>query len=135
MKKVLIVLLSLFAIFSFMTPITFWECNPDLDTDWTIWEALDGCLNDSKLVDWWNVKVAWWFWNVIKTWVNNISIYLWVFAVWSIVLWALMMTLSGWEEEKINKAKDIIKWWIIWFLWLIFASAIINLVIRIMYSL
>jgi hypothetical protein len=43
------------------------------------------------------------------------------------------MTLSGWEDEKIKKSKDIIKWWIIGFLWVILAWAIVTAIIKIMY--
>lgn len=112
------------------------ECWFDVD-EWpgSIKDAIDWCLAWSALVDWQNVKLESWFWTKIKNWVNNIALYLWVFAVWSIVYWGLMMTLSSWEEEKVNKAKDIIKWGIIWFLGVISASAIINLVVKIMYSL
>lgn len=113
-----------------------WECWIDVEAgDVKIWDALDNCLAWSALVNWEKVKLDWWFWVKIKNWVNNIALYLWVFAVWSIVFWGLMMTLSSWEEEKVKKAKDIIKWGIIWFLWLISASAIINLIVKIMYSL
>jgi len=122
------------------TPDPLWKCEIDVDNeiDWlSVKDALDWCLAWSALVDWTEVRIDWnwWFWKKIKNWINNIAIYLWVFAVWSIVLWGLMMTLSSWEDEKIKKAKDIIKWWIIWFIWLISVSAIINLIIKIIYSL
>jgi hypothetical protein len=44
------------------------------------------------------------------------------------------MTLSAWEDEKIKKAKDVIKWWIIGFIWVISASWIILFVVNLMYS-
>jgi len=135
MKKILIVLLITLSIWMFLVPDTFSAtCTY---TDWTdVWKALDNCLSNSDLVDWKNVKVkAWgWFQNQIQAWTKNIALYLWVFAVWSIVLGGLMLTLSAWEEEKVKKAKDIVKWWIIWFLWIITASAIISIVVRIIYS-
>lgn len=113
------------------------NCTYDAD-NWNIkvWSALDDCLAWSALVDWSNVTVnKGWFADKVINWVDNISIYLWVIAVGSIVYWALIMTLSAWEDEKITKAKNIIKWWIVWFIWLISAAAIINLVVSIMYSL
>ena len=143
MKKLLIVILvSILNIF-FINNISFsasddTNCIIDFEEEGStlsIWQALDWCLSDSNLVNWADAKIDWKFWDKIKNWVNNISLYLWIFAIWSIVFWWLMMTLSSWEEEKVNKAKDIIKWGMLWFIWLISASAIINLVVKIMYSL
>jgi hypothetical protein len=132
MKKIIITLLL---IWTFLIPATiFASCTY---TDWAdVWMSLDKCLNNSDLVNWKSVKVEAWggFQNQIQTWTKNIALYLWVFAVWSIVLWGLMLTLSAWEEEKIKKAKDIVKWGIIWFLWIITASAIISIIVRIIYS-
>ena len=134
MKKILIVLLITLSIWMFLVPDTFSTCTYTDGAD--VWKALDKCLSNSDLVDWKNVEVKAWggFQNQIQTWTKNIALYLWVFAVWSIVLGGLMLTLSAGEEEKIKKAKDIVKWWIIWFLWIITASAIISIVVRIIYS-
>lgn len=137
MKKILVILL-LFVGLLFVNTNTFAvNCSPDADGWFDVWSALDECLNWSKLVDWNDAKIvtSWGLSLKIKAWVNNIALYLWVFAVWSIVYGWLMMTLSTGEEEKIKKAKDIVKWWILWFLWIISASAIINLIVKIMYSL
>jgi hypothetical protein len=112
------------------------DCSFDVDSKngGSISSALNKCLDWVDLVNVSDAKVDGNFWTQIKSWTNNIALYLWIFAVWSIVFGGLMMTLSAWEEEKIKKAKDIVKWWIIWFIWLITASAIINLVVKIMYS-
>ncbi len=114
------------------------NCTYDIDSEnpAKVWEALDWCLQWSQLVDWTDTFVeGWWFAQKIINWVNNISIYLWVLAVWSIVYWAFIMTISAWQDEKITKAKNNIKWWIIWFIALISAAWIINLIVSIMYSL
>ena len=138
MKKILLLIISAIIIFSFSNSFNvFWSCNYDVDWDfpWTFTGALNSCLSWTPLVDGSDVSVTTdWFWVTVEIWAENIAIYLWIFAVWSIVFWALMMTLSTWEDDKIKKAKDIIKWWIIWFLWLIFAQWIIKLIVRIMYS-
>jgi len=136
MKKVLITLLITLISLSFIWSVNAADCRYNFDVEnANIWDALDNCLEWVKLVTAkWEMKIEGKFWNQIKSWTNNIALYLWVFAVWSIVFGGLMMTISVWEEEKIKKAKDIVKWWIIWFLWIIFASAIINLVVKIMYS-
>lgn len=135
-KKLLIIVLVFIGIF-LIPSISYAECPNDINAEFEVWQALDDCLKWSKLVNWANADInAWWgVANKIKIWVDNIALYLWIFAVWSIVYWWLMMTLSAWEDEKIKKAKDIVKWGIIWFLWLISASAIISLVVKIMYSL
>lgn len=136
MKKIIILFVVLLSTFSFSYAAS-WECEYNPENGWSISAALWNCLQDAKLVQSWNLKVEWsdnWFSLKIQSLVNSISLYLWILAVFSIVLGWLMMTISAWEEEKIKKAKDIVKWWIIWFIWLISISAIINLVVRIMYS-
>lgn len=145
MKKIVLLFVLIISIFSF--EISFWATwtndnntcswDPETSNNNISWQ-LNSCLNWSSLVNSWknlDVSENSTFWNKIKTWVNNISVYLLVLAVFAIVYWGLMMTLSTWDDEKINKAKNIIKWWVLWFLALILASAIINLVVKIMYSL
>lgn len=148
MRKIFVLFLLLFSLFFNINNLysdlewtswwnQWWITNCTFDWEWDIWDALDWCLQGTGLVSWNNVTVDWtgWFADKISNWVNNISIYLWIIAVWSIVYWSLILTLSAWEDEKITKAKNIIKWWILWFLWLISTAAIINLVVNIMYSL
>lgn len=134
MKKLLIILILMFSVFSIFLPVAFWTCTYNEGAK--IWTSLNNCLSNSKLVNWKDVTVkAWgWFETQIKKWTTNIALYLWIFAVGSIVVWGLMLTLSAWEEEKIKKAKDIVKWWIIWFVWIITASAIISIIVRLVYS-
>jgi hypothetical protein len=86
------------------------------------------------LVDAWSAKIWSDFDTYILKWVSNISLYLWFFAVLSIVIWWFMLTISTWDDEKINKAKWVVKWWIIWFVWVISASAIITILVKIFYS-
>lgn len=66
--------------------------------------------------------------------VTNISVALSIIAVLALVIAALKMTLSQWKDENIKKAKDIIKWTIIWYLALISAWAIIAILINFIYS-
>jgi len=134
MKKLLIILILMFSVFNVFFPVAFWACTYNEGAE--IWTSLNNCLSNSKLVNWKDVTIkAWgWFETQIKKWTTNIALYLWIFAVGSIVVWGLMLTLSAWEEEKIKKAKDIVKWWIIWFVWIITASAIISIIVRLVYS-
>lgn len=112
------------------------NCSPDAEGNFKIWKALDDCMSDAKLVNWSNALIAsWWgFSEKIRIWVTNISLFLWLMAVLSIVIWSLMMTFSWWEDEKVKKWKDVVKWWIIWFIWLMSVSGIVNLIVKIMYS-
>ena len=68
----------------------------------------------------------------------------WVWVLWTIFgIWAVAMLVYGaivlqfafWEDEKINKAKNIIKWSLIGFFLLISASAVIYIVINVMFGL
>lgn len=133
MKKILISILLIFSVFAFFIPDSF---SAECTYDGNIKNSLDSCLKTSELVNWKNVEVKawWWFQKQVMQWTKNISLYLWVFAVWAIVFWGLMLVFSVWEEEKIKKWKNIVKWWIIWFIWIISASAIISLIVKIMYS-
>jgi len=99
-------------------------------------QNLSTFLNDCKPnnVVWWaDLTVTGWFKTKINTWVKNIALVLWILAVWSLVYAGMLMQFSAWEDEKTKKAKDIIKWTIIWFIGLISASGIIYIVINLMY--
>lgn len=132
MKKLFIILsVFIFSLFS-ISSVLAWNCDYN---NWTISSELKDCLTSSPLVASDAKIIGWnWFQNTIKTWIKNISLYLWIGAVLWIVYGSFMLTISVWEDEKVNKAKDIIKWSIIWFLWLISASFIINLIVRVIYS-
>jgi len=138
MKKILTILILIITLILPIWVYSAWcEVSVDAfnkDSGTNIWTELDGCLAGSSLVDWSDAKIDTWVKTLINSWVKNLSIVLWLLAVWSIVYGSLLMTLSTWEDEKIKKAKDVIKWWIIGFLWLISASSIIILVVNIMYS-
>lgn len=134
-KKIyLFFLLFLVTFFSIQSTV-FWNTDCSYDWSWNINTALSDCIGWTDLVNIWDAKIDWWFWEYIKSWTNNIALYIWILAVFAIVFGSLKLTISTWDDEKINKAKAIIKWWIIWFLWVIFASSIINLLIRLVYSL
>lgn len=131
MKKILLASILLFYLFSF--DLSYSNCTPpnwDFDITW----ALENCLSNSDLVEW-AADLEYWFSWTLKEWINNISVFLWIWAVLWIVYGSFMLTISTWEDEKVNKAKWIIKWSIIGFIWLIMSFFIINLIIRLFYSL
>lgn len=131
MKKIIIIFLL---IFSLILPLwVFAWCEYQDGAE--IWTMLEDCLNDSSLVNWNNASIETWLPDLINSVVAKIWSYLWLIAIWAIIYGSLLMTLSAWEDEKIKKAKDIIKWALIGFLWVIFASSIILLVVNVMFSL
>lgn len=135
MKKILWMILWILMLFSFLMPV-YWNC--DYDDEWVdIWEDLEYCLNWSDLV--WTDEVGHFtveeaFKDTLNWWTAAIWSILWLLAIGWIAYWAFMMTVSAGEDEAVKKAKDIIKWSIIWFLGVIFASSIIALVVNVMYS-
>lgn len=101
----------------------------------TLSKWLEDCFSDSKLVKAENLKVDWnWFKQKIIDWRNRIAFFVWIFAVLWLVVSGFTLVTSAWDDEKINKAKSIFKWTLFWVLAVIFASAIITLVINIFYS-
>ena len=142
MKKLFV----LFTIFiSFFAGVSYVSANCAFDpaVEWqNISDALANCLEwddaKSKLVKAWNVKIWWeepWFKDVIQWWVQTLGSVLAILAVGAIVYGSLLLVLSGWEEEKLKKWKDVVKWSIVWFLWVIFAGVLITIVVNVMFSL
>jgi hypothetical protein len=132
-KKILVMLLLSMAFLSVGPVFSETDCTYKGDGT-SIWDNLNNCLNGSALVNWENAKVEDWLKENINTWVGALATFLWIFAVWSIVYGALLMTLSAWDEEKIKKAKEVVKWWMIGFVCVLWASAVILLVVNIMFS-
>jgi hypothetical protein len=99
---------------------------------WSSW--IDWYLWSSWLVDGSGNMATWaWVKRLLLSWAWKIGSFLWLVAVWALVYAALMMTLSAWEEEKVKKAKDMVKWTLLWFLGIILASSIIAVVVKFMY--
>ncbi len=101
---------------------------------WSVTWMVEGCMNDTTVVA---VKWTWLvedgFKTKISSWTNNIALFLALLSVGSVIYGGLMMTLSAWEDEKIKKAKDIVKWSLIGFLWVVLATTIVTLVINVIY--
>ncbi len=101
-------------------------------------DSLDNCFNGGTQVvsPSWDLEVSrgWGFNNFILGWVESLSGILALATVGVIAYGSFMFTVSTWEDEKITKAKDIIKWWIIGFIWILTANALIELVINILYG-
>jgi hypothetical protein len=128
MKKLLLLLVLLFS-FN-LAFISYWDYDESSDVS----TNLNNFAPDTLV--WTNVDkytVETWFKTKISTIVKNISIALSLIAVWALVFAGLKMTLSQWKDEDLKKAKDIIKWTLIWYLWMISAWALIAIVINFIY--
>jgi len=103
---------------------------------WNIAWSIDSCLKNTELVDAsGDTTIEWWFKDKFIDWTKTLAWFLWLIAVWAIVLWGFMMAISWWEEEKIKKAKDMVKWAIIWFFWIMVAWSLIAIIVKFIYSL
>jgi hypothetical protein len=95
---------------------------------------VEGCMNETSVVavKWeWTIEAA--FKDKINKWTNNIALFLGLLSIGSVIYGWLMMTLSAWEDEKITKAKDIVKWSLVGLLGVILATTIVTLVINLIY--
>jgi len=101
-------------------------------------DSLDNCFSEWTQVvsPSWDLEVSrgGWFNNFILGWVESISGILALATVGVIAYGSFMFTISTWEDDKITKAKDIIKWGIIGFIGILTANALIELIINILYG-
>jgi len=96
---------------------------------------IDSFLYWSALVDAsWDMTIEWWIKALVLRWIYNLWGFLGLAAVFGIVYGSLMMVIAAWEEEKVKKAKTIVIWSALWFLWVVFAASIIKILIEFMYS-
>lgn len=103
---------------------------------WQDLTSLEGCLSDSNVVQtwsWWNLKVSGWFKIVILNFIKNVWTILALAAIGFIAYGSMVLVSSWGNDEKIKKWKNIIKWALIWFTWLVAASWIIAIIINLIY--
>jgi hypothetical protein len=124
------------AVLLMISMLCFWEtvfANCEYNWGSIAWE-LDSCLSGADLVNPGDGLIEGWIKNKIVYWTTQLVGLFSLLAVGAIVYGGLMMTLSWGEDEKIKKWKDIVKWAMLWFLWLIVAGWIIRVVIELMFS-
>jgi len=130
MFKKIILTIFIFLSFFFSYNFSYWACN----LAWDIWSSLEWCLETKDVIQWnWDLKVESWFKALIVSFIQKISIILAILAVWSIAYWAMVIVTSVWNDEKIKKWRNIIQWSLTWFVILVAASWIIQLIIYIIY--
>jgi hypothetical protein len=132
MKKIIFILI-IFILSSISFVYWAWNCS----YNWKIKDSLDSCLSDTTLVNpRGDLNTTWWEFSKKIYWVRKtIATILSLAAVLWIVYGSFMMVTAAWEDEKIKKAKDIIKWSIIWFLGVVLASSLIALVTKFIFEL
>lgn len=120
------------------TEITPTDCTYDASSNLSVSDALKTCIaweswTETQLVAKSNMNIETGFKESLLDIVKKVGGFLALGAIFSIAYWALLITLSVWEDDKIKKAKDIIKWWILWFLAIISAGFFIALVVNLIY--
>lgn len=112
-----------------------WPCDFDVNSSNDIAGALDNCLTGSDLIDSsWDTLIEWSLKDTVTAWTVAIAQLLSLLAVGAIVYGGLLMTLSAWDEEKIKKGKDVVKWAILGFLWVVLAWALVRIVVEVIFS-
>ena len=146
MKKLLLSICIIFSLFSsliiFSNITTANNCNYEVKdwiiqnawTEWGVTGLLWECLKWSGVVEVEGVAtIEKTFKDKINKWTNNIALFLGLLSIGSVIYGGLRMTLSAWEDEKITKAKDIVKWSLVGLLGVILATTIVTLVINLIY--
>lgn len=127
-------------IFICIVLISFWVsdmfANQVCKQDWNITDiksALTSCINWSDVIQSNDLTVASWFKDLVLKFVRNVSIILALAAIGFIAYGSMILVASWWNDEKIKKWKNIIKWSLLWFVWLVSASWIIALIVNLIY--
>lgn len=138
MKKIILTTIVIFFCV-ILTPQSFADkCIIDEKSNDSVSKILTDCIetSDSLVItgDGKNLKVGEWTNILFKKIIANLWILLSLGAVLMIVYSWFLMTLSGWEDEKIKKWKELLKWTLIWYIALLSAGWIISLVISSIYN-
>lgn len=100
----------------------------------SIANELEGCLSGTDLVNPGDALIESGVKQKLLDWTNAIWWLLGLLAVGAIVYGAFIMTVSGWDDERIKKGKDIVKWSLVWFFALISAGSLLRLVTEVIFS-
>jgi len=133
MKKIYILLLCFLGLF-FLNHSISWAVDCWYN-GWSIGGSLDGCLNGTDLVNAnWDMRLETGVKYQIITWTTALAKLFWLLAVGAIVYGGFMMTISGGEDEKIKKWKDIVKWSLLWFLAIVMTGTIIRVIVELVFD-
>lgn len=129
-KKIAIIIITIITIF-FWLNVANWTCQ----LWWDIGSSIETCIWTAKVMKTDDLTVEAWFKDLIVSFVNKIWTILAVVAVGSIAYGSMVIVISWWNDEKIKKWRNIIKWSLVGFLILVSAAWIIKLIIYIVYGL
>ncbi len=136
LKKIIILIISTLFIFSWINNVTY-----SADDAWSgsVSDFLDNHKADNLAWNSWSGTNNYWIW---EEWfdsfknkiISNVMIVSWLWAVAMIVFSGLMMVLAGWADEKVTKAKNMLKWSVLWLVWIIMAWWLANIIVWLFYS-
>ena len=123
LKKILII--SILGFIGLIWDIAF-SAPPSINCIWLPWCWDTDIWNPLPPTSWNtpNSRITNWIAELISQMIQYVA----VIAVISLMFAWLMYLLSWWEEEKINKAKKMIIWSLVWVLLSISAWMIVNLI-------
>lgn len=142
MKKIILILAVLLSFFSFNSASAnetkkdnTEKCKIDVENIETISisDNIEKCKPENA-VEATNWKIENWFKAVLWKIIKNMMYVIWAFAIFAIVFGWFNIVISAWDDEKLKKWKDIVKWGALWFLWAISAAWLIPLLINFIYS-
>ena len=95
---------------------------PEVVCNWLPWCESDSTWDAVTSLSWNNFFLF--LWSVISEWIKYVA----VLAVLALMVSWFMYLTSGWEDDKVAKAKKAIIWSLVWVLLSTSAWAIINIV-------
>lgn len=134
MKKILIFIALLFSVFGVSINASA-KCEYNEESA-NILGALDTCIEWTRAVNPWegkNFTAEKWFKDTVGQITKNLMYIFWIIAVWAIAYGSLMLAISAWNDDKVNKWKNIIKWASFGFLIIVSAGWIITIIVNVIY--
>jgi voltage-gated potassium channel Kch len=74
-----------------------------------------------------------WLKTQVNKWIANVSLLLWFIAVAVLVYAGYLFQFAAWEDENITKAKNVVKYTLLWVFLLISSGSIIYVIINTVY--
>lgn len=115
-KKIFYTFIGIFSIF-----LSVWASWPEVVCNWlpgckadTIWETTKEVASNNFFG---------FLWNAISEWIKYVAL----LAVVALIIAWIMYLMSGWDDEKVKKAKNAIIWSLVWVLLSTSAWMIINM--------
>lgn len=95
-------------------------------------DFLDKC-KPQKVAGKENYDLEQWLKKQVNEWIANVSLLLWFIAVAVLVYAGYLFQFAAWEDENITKAKNVVKYTLLWVFLLISSGSIIYVIINTVY--